>query len=150
MNESKAKLMRLKSFEERKDYDREGVYKVPQFGWEYINVHPMADETEVLRKLCLQPDDCKAVDCYWHVGSDVVFLQVYSRMYLQDREPALYAHRWPAHDARGLTLLAYLNEPYISRETVERVMQRFYVLDLDGPRFSRQGLPGGSILISEV
>jgi|SRR6266850_3413967 len=148
MDEAKARKLRLRDFERRKQSDPSAVSYVTEYGWEYINVHPMADEVEVLQRLSIQPEDCVAVDCYWFVGYDVFFLQVYSKSFLQGRVQGLYAQWWTKNVPR-LNLAAYLDESYISRRQVEEVMLKFHLLGLQSERFSSRQLTERLTLVSK-
>lgn len=139
MNKTKQRKARLKDFAERKRSDPSSVYHVDMFGWDYINIHPMANETEVLHRIGVTPNDCNAVDCYWQVDEDVVLLKVFSNKYLKDKPPGLYAGWW-MRNIPILNLFAYMDEPAISKEIIENVMQKFYSLELSSERFSQEKL----------
>ena len=140
MNEETARKLRLKDFNQRKRDDPSSVSYVPVYGWEYIAVHPMSDDTDLLTRLGMKPEQCIGVDCYWFVSGDMVFLQVYSKVSLSGREPGLYAQWWDSSSVPRLNLSAYLEESMISRKRVEDVMLRFYQMNLSSERFSPQQL----------
>jgi len=117
MSESTRRKLLLRDFAERKESAPEHLLRVQGYEWEYIAVQPMANETQILRQLGMSPSDCIAVDCYWCVDDDVVFLQLRSQVYLKERPVGLYAQWWPSEVPR-LQLSAYLDEPYISQDVV--------------------------------
>jgi hypothetical protein len=80
----------------------------------------MANEKRLLRKLGLAPKDCWAVDCYWRVGDDVVFLET-STPSSPGWPPGLWARRRNGM----LYLTAVVDEPCIDRKIIERIMKRF-------------------------
>jgi hypothetical protein len=149
MTEETARKLRLQDFDERRQSDPSAIYYVREHGWEYLAVHPMSDDVELLARLRIKPDECVAVDCYWLVDDDVVFLQVYSKQFLDNRQPGLYA-QLRYKNIPGLNLSAYLNEPMISRTKVEEVMLRFYRLNLHSERVSHRLSEKLTLISTEV
>jgi hypothetical protein len=47
----------------------------PVYKWQYITIHPLADEKKWLRKLKMKAEDCRHVSGYWKVKNDVFFYQ---------------------------------------------------------------------------
>ena len=72
---TKDSKFRLRDFSKRVNYSPESVYK-SSAGFEYIPVHPFSDEDTVLKELYMRPEECRAVDAYWHMGTDIGFLQM--------------------------------------------------------------------------
>ena len=69
---SRRRKQRLRDFERRANFtDDLRTYR----SWQYITVHPFADEPELLARLGLHPEDCQKADVWWHTGEDVVLLQ---------------------------------------------------------------------------
>jgi uroporphyrinogen-III decarboxylase len=58
---------RLDDFQAWAQDDPKIVRRVPKYKWEYIAIHPMADERRWLRKLRMSPENCTGVDAYWKV-----------------------------------------------------------------------------------
>jgi hypothetical protein len=42
----------------------------------YVTIHPLADEPALLNRLGVKPENCVAVDCYWALGDEVLFVSV--------------------------------------------------------------------------
>ncbi len=57
----------------------------------YIEVHPFSDDVDALAELSWSADRCRAVDLYWKVNQDVVFVQFWTRTGPWDRSPGYYA-----------------------------------------------------------
>lgn len=114
---------RLRDFRERKDFNRENVYVVANKGWEYIPVHPFADETEILRKLDFPAERCVEVDAYWNWGEDVVFIQVAATSD-DGLPPSLYA-RYSDRSSSRVNLYAVLTTKVVIRADFERTMHEF-------------------------
>lgn len=114
---------RQSDFAKRKKADPSGLYIVPDRGWEYITVHPMADENALLDSLGMTPDDCTGVDCYWSAQSDVVFLRVLSRA-VAGMDPGLYVSK-PSGHLNMTYLFAVVDRDSISRSTLEAVMHHY-------------------------
>jgi hypothetical protein len=120
---SRKRAQRRSAFNSRKKANPGDVYIVGDRGWEYVTVHPMADEAALLSSLGMRPEDCTSVDCYWAARGDVVFLQVVTSA-VSHFTPGLYARR--AEEPPNMTyLLAVVDLDVISRSTVEAVMGGF-------------------------
>lgn len=80
-------------FERRIRYDEEegsdlNVLRCPNsIAWV---VHPLADETELLAKLEMQPSECRSADAYWRYRDSAYFVQFVGC----DREWARYLQPW--------------------------------------------------------
>ena len=85
---------RLRDFEQRAKAERDSLREVPDLG-SYVAVNPMADESELLKKLGMTRDTCIKVDLYWANRGDVMFVQVMTRSYAVSREAGLYARLTP-------------------------------------------------------
>src|SRR5262245_18369813 len=114
---------RQSDFMRRKKSDPMNVHTVPTRGWEYIAVHPLADESILLHSLEMTPDDCTSVDCYWSTQDDVVFLKVLSKTTAMVR-PGLYASK-PRSYLDMTYLLAVVDSHNIVRSTLEAVMDHY-------------------------
>jgi hypothetical protein len=136
---SRKRAQRRSEFKSRKEASPTDVYVVNDRGWEYITVHPMADEAALLSSLGMKPTDCTTVDCYWATKRDVVFLQIATRG-ASHFEPGLYARR-VAEPPNMTYLLAVVDAAFISRATVENVMARFADAGAHGRR--ARSLPTG-------
>jgi hypothetical protein len=128
MNKEKYRAQRLADFEGRKLGMRSNLFILPDYDWQYIPVHPMANETDWLERHNLSGVDCTRVDCYWRMKNDVVFLQVYSSKSGWHKAPGLYA-RWNTNAVPMLYLAAVVAEDQISQEIVERTMKRIQAIN---------------------
>lgn len=45
-------------------------------GWAWWNVHPLADESDVLDELSMTPADCTEVDVWWKTHRDVYLVHL--------------------------------------------------------------------------
>ena len=111
----------LRDFEERKEPDLSNVYNFK--GYEYVAVHPMSDEQQILDELGMQPTDCIKVDLYWRVENLVFFLQINSIKFTNNGKIGLFA-RWETKNSR-VYLEANLEVLSISKSVVEIVMDNF-------------------------
>jgi len=50
-------------------------------------VHPLADETELLAELGMNPEQCQSADAYWRYRDSVYFVQLYGARYGARRRP---------------------------------------------------------------
>ncbi len=90
----RSKLRRRRAFDSRVSAGAE----VAALGrTEYVAIHPFADEVGLLAELSLSAAECPAVDAYWRVLNDVVFVQVVSAERELQRSVGCHA-RW---DPRG-------------------------------------------------
>ena len=114
------KIKRCKEFQALARRFPETLYHHRTHGWQYIPVHPFADESEILLNLEMHPADCIYVDARWYVNGDVVFLQVSA---MQDLP---FPYRLSCHQAPGNTLSMYLTAQvqarFLTRDTFEKVM----------------------------
>jgi hypothetical protein len=121
---------RVDDFQARAQYDPKTVTQ--KNNWEYILIHPMADEHKLLRKLKIKPSDCTYVDAYWKVNKDVFFLSVCSSA-ISHSAPGLYIS---LSKSKGvpfwINLFASVPESAISSVVFERVQKEFYPLIVSG------------------
>jgi hypothetical protein len=110
-------------------------------GWQYIPIHPFADDTDDLSRLGIAPGDCWSADAWWGIEGDAALVQsCIARM--AGRLPGLYACRSVSEEG-SVDLLAVLEDPYITREAFEVVLSRFAALGFpDGERFRLQPSAG--------
>lgn len=139
----KERARRVRDFADRKHLDPAAVIDMQTYGWEYIPIHPMANEKEELERLGLKPADCTQVDCYWNVGADVVFLQVYSRKIRPTWNVGLYA-RWSRGDLPMLYLAACVEDEVITQDLMESMMVKVAKLDFDTLMSNCTNLTAGS------
>lgn len=63
----------------RRDFDRvyfADTHLIEPEGWLVWNVHPFADELEILERLQMTPSMCRSVDLYWRTRLDVYFVSL--------------------------------------------------------------------------
>src|SRR5438309_1043952 len=68
--EDKLRAKRWADFRRRVEHAPASVYRHRTRGWEYIPVHPFADEPAELARLGLRPEDCGGVDAWWGIDGD--------------------------------------------------------------------------------
>jgi hypothetical protein len=121
---------RVSDFQIRAQYDPKTVIK--KNNWEYILIHPMADEHKLLHQLQIKPDDCTYVDAYWKVNKDVFFLSVCSGA-ITHSVPGLYISLSKSKGAPfWINLFAIVPERAICSAVFERVQKEFYPLIVSG------------------
>lgn len=127
MNSRKKRVI---DFEERARARPRDVCDLGELGC-YVAIHPMSDETALLKRLKLSPDDCIGVDLYWKYQGDVRFVQVHGQGSLPLRPVGLYAR---------LNTNGYINieavepEKTVSSADVERLLRsitKIKLTDLD-------------------
>jgi hypothetical protein len=112
------KSQRRRDFEDRAAGDARGVMALAA-GGEIVTIHPLADEHDLLSTLDIRPEECIAVDGYWSIGGDVVFLQLVTANQTSFREPGLYA-RLATYPPRHVNLVAVVDVPLITRDVLEQ------------------------------
>ena len=93
-------------------------------GWSYLQIHPFADQHELLAGISVRPEDCWGVDAYWRTEDDVHLLQVRSSRIDSTRSAGLYA-RVAENDVYFLNLVGVVQQPAITRDLFEEVMAKF-------------------------
>ena len=87
---------RVAAFRRRSNLDPAELRRRRSLG-EFICVHPMSDEHELLESIGVVPAACIKVDAYWFDGEDVHFVEVVSSAYGDEtgvyEEPGIYARR---------------------------------------------------------
>ena len=87
----------------------------------YIAINPMADETDLLSALCLNPSDCIKVDLYWEYAGDVAFVQVHTKAYSVNSPSGIYARV----DSEGrANFMVVVPDDAISKEIADEVLRR--------------------------
>jgi hypothetical protein len=121
---------RWEDFRRRADDAPESVYRHRVSGWEYMPIHPFADEPELLARLNLRAEDCRSVDAWWGIARDATLMQTC----ISKQAPGLQAHG-TVHDQRWIYLNGSLDVPSITRVAFEEAMSRFVEL----------GFPSGAL-----
>lgn len=83
---------RERDFYLRASWDPDNLRCPPGLG-EYIAIHPLADETDLLRTLSMSPSDCDKCDLYWKLGRDVYFVEVKTEPFSRPRWVGRYVRR---------------------------------------------------------
>ncbi len=126
--------LRWANFLSRVEFAADSAYVHRAHGWQYIPIHPFADDTEDLSRLGLAPGDCWSADAWWGIEGDAALVQS-CIAHMAGRSPGLYACQSVREEGR-VDLLAVLEAPYVAREAFEAVLSRFAVLGFpDGDRF---------------
>ncbi|HZS10400.1 MAG TPA: hypothetical protein VFD58_36560 [Blastocatellia bacterium] len=135
----------MQDFLSRVDYAPEDVYRHRQTGWQYIPVHPFADEPEVLSRLNLKPDDCWSSDAWLAVNNDATLIQSRT-VKVCCEQPGLYASQnndelhWPY-------LRVIVDAPCITRMILESAMTQFVLLGFPDSRLFQIKPKGGWIRV---
>jgi hypothetical protein len=111
--------LRWNDFRRRADHAPDSVYRHSISGWAYIPIHPFADEPELLSRLGLRPEDCRAVDAWWCLEGDATLLQT------QASRPSAFYAQGTGNDEHWVYLRAILGVPYITRVAFESTMTHF-------------------------
>ena len=125
---------RLRDFAKRKRGNRH-VVEVADRDWEYIPIHPCADETILLAELDYSPESCTSVDFYWRCGPDVAFVQIHAQPYAPNRDPGIYARR-AENGAYLFNIVAVLASQVVLLRDLRMVQERCVALGFLGDAFS--------------
>jgi hypothetical protein len=110
-----------------RDFDRifrAKAWCIEPEGWLLWNVHPFADERELLARLELTPDSCTTADAYWRTRADVYFVQIIGP---RVGRPCIESRRGP----RGmLTIILGLAAPEVEFGSVIAALRRAHALGL--------------------
>jgi hypothetical protein len=112
-----SKRTRLQYFKQRAGED---VHDIGEYG-RFVTVNPMSDEQALLDRLGMDPESCIKVDLYWEYAGDVVFVQVQSVFYANERSPGTYARS--ADDGR-LNIVIVVPDRAISSDCVLEHLRR--------------------------
>jgi len=115
-----SKKDRLSKFASRHRFDPSNTRELGCAG-RYITINPMADETDLLLALCMNPSDCIKVDLYWEHAGDVAFVQLHTKAYSESLLPGIYARVNPEGRANFVVVVQYET---ISTETTNEVLRR--------------------------
>lgn len=92
--------MKREILRRRKRFDARiaaGAEATPLEQTQYIAIHPFADDVDLLAELSWSADRCLAVDAYWLVLGDVIFIQVASTEEEPQRSIGRYG-RWDSNN----------------------------------------------------
>ena len=113
---------RWADFRKRVDYAPNEVYHHRTRGWEYIPIHPFADERETLKRLGLRPEDCRRTDGWWGIDGDATLLET---SVVGDPSMARMFAKATPHIERWVYLVATIAAPFVTRSAFEAAMERF-------------------------
>lgn len=112
--------------------------EVESYGrWQYIRVHPLADEPDVLSRNGISPADCFSADAWLYTGDDVLLLQIWSLTKTErtNRTPCCVA-TWSG-EPPYLQIHARLSESQITSSVLETVMAAIAKAGVPGRHFCR-------------
>jgi hypothetical protein len=89
---------------------------------QYFTIHPFGDDTELLSELNITPEDCHSVDGYWHMKSDISFIQV-----AVNKEIAQFRMRWPKDKGYLLNFNIDVKESYVTQDLFEEIMLKIWI-----------------------
>jgi len=121
-----SKKDRLSEFASRHRFEPSNTRELGSAG-RYITINPMADETDLLLALCLNPSDCIKVDLYWEHAGDVAFVQVHTKAYSGSLLPGIYARVNPSGRANFVVVVPYET---ISTEVANEVLRRLALINV--------------------
>lgn len=136
---TKDSKFRLRDFRRRKNYSPDSVYTHSKLGYEYIPIHPFSDENNILEKLDLQPDNCKSVDAWWNMTTDMCLLEVTTKNIETNRKEGIYAS-WPREKQGYLYFMVVLDSQAVSRVSFESIIDRINELGLIASEELRKSL----------
>jgi hypothetical protein len=140
----RGRKMRLDDFERRARLAPTSVDVHPN-GWRYMGIHPFADDTELLRRIGVEPSDCIAVDAWCQFGDDVCFVEVHARdgkgkirrdgvhvgdLIIGPDAPMLRALR-RAEAPWGVSFSSVVPGPVVDRASFERALELIAANGLD-------------------
>jgi len=138
---ARLRRQRCNDFRRRARYAPESVYRHRLHDWEYIPVHPFADETELLRRLELQPDACRRVDAWCAIDGDVALLTCEGTPGSRAPHYRALRPRFGSH----LHLHAAIDAPQVTRAEFEAAMTSFWRAGF--PRARRFALRRGAAAV---
>lgn len=150
---------RIDDFERRARLAPASVEVHPN-GWRYIGIHPFANDTELLRRIGVEPSDCIAVDAWCQFDDDVSFVEVRARdgkgMILRDGvhieestigpdAPMIRARR-RAEAPWGVVFFSVVAGPVVDRASFEAALELIAAHGLD-KSVQRNLLPTHTVLV---
>ena len=146
---TKDSKFRLRDFRKRKDYSPDSVCTHPDLLQEYIPNHPFSDDKKILEKLKLRPENCRSVDAWWNMESDICLLGVITKDFEIDRKEGIYAS-WQREKLGYLYFKVVLDSKMISRASFESIMGRINELGLIASEKLRGNLTGKLVYIGKI
>ena len=110
------------------DYERRAALEPPTtlrravVSSDYVAVHPFGDDRRTLQGLRVGPSQCKAVDLYWRIGDDVVFVQVEAVAPASSGPRGAFV-RWNNWSPPTLVLRLVMEAPFVRRRAVEEMLR---------------------------
>lgn len=139
---------RWRDFRRRVEFAPASAYLHRSGGWQYLPIHPFADEAADLARLGIAPLDCWGADAWWGIEGDATLVQSCIARSAH-RPPGLYA-RQTEHEEGWVYLMAVLDIPAVTRVSFEAVLSRFASPGFpDGDRF-RLAREAGLIRIADA
>lgn len=146
---TKDSKFRLRDFRRRKNYSPDSVYVHPMENYEYIPVHPFSDESDILEDLRMEPIECKTVDAWWNMHSDMCLLSVTTAREESNKEIGLYAS-WPKQKQGYLYFMAVLDSDRISKVSFQNVMAQISEYNLIASEKVRSKLSGKMSYVGKI
>lgn len=139
MYEAKMKEQRILGFKKRIE-DEPARTRTLRAGGQVVTIHPMADEKELLASLEMSPSDCIAVDAYWAVDGDVVFLQLNTAATNSRHAPGLYA-RLATYPPKHVNLAVVVEGSKITSEVLEGEVEKLSRVGWDRSQLGDELVP---------
>lgn len=116
--------LRLATFNARKAYAPRSVLTVAGEDWEYIPVHPFADDDH-LSDIGVAPKDCRHVDAYWRRGEDMCFVEMVAHPRRRSPHALGFRARWNGWDPPTLNIHIGIQAEAITRAAFEAALKNW-------------------------
>jgi hypothetical protein len=104
-------------------------------GTEFLAVQPFSDDHPLLESIGATPEQCSAVDAYWKIYGDVIFLQVSTAAHFSGMQVGTHA-RWSGRDGH-VNLHVVVDSATITRAIFEAEMSRLIDRGMAGRALGR-------------
>lgn len=135
-HDSRNRRLRARDFAQRARFSPSDVESYGN--WQYIRVHPLADESELLSRIGVRPADCFVADAWLYTGNDLLLLEVCSLTAHEPNRlasPGCTAHWWG--DPPYMRIHANVAESEITSHVLRTVMAAIARTGVPGRRFCR-------------
>lgn len=118
---SRERKSRLRDFKKR-SLRQDHIYVHNILKHKYYTIHPFADDNELLNKINVTPENCQSVDGYWHMKSDISFIQLSA-----NKDITQFRMRWPKAKGYFLNFNIYVKGENITKDIFEEIMLKIWV-----------------------
>lgn len=115
--------------------------------WPYVQVHPFADQLDVLARISRKPEDCQSADAWCLLNGDAALVTCATPRSLHIWGPGMWAHR-DAQRPYMFHLTAILEAQSVTRSLFDSILTQFVKLGF--PRHGRFDIhPGTTVQLTE-